>query len=410
MRSSSKWTALAAALVLVAIAAGYVLTRGDDTPAGPGRYVVDRSSVGGKCSDDRPAGRRPASAPWCSLERAVEKAPAGSLVLVRRGSYGPVSLKGKPSGTLRFKAYPGERVSLGAVDIPTGRLRIEGFRITGGVNIEAGAAHVALVRNRFVTDGAPGRSSLNIGAGARRILVAGNQIAQRASVRGSNAINFNSTNALPPITAVTIRDNGIGPVPGGGDAIQAKHTRGLVIEHNDIFGVRAPPGSGAHPDAFQSIYGATDLTIKDNFIHDIAAQGIFLQEFQGENRGFDAHDNVIARVAYPFVAFSANAAQASITHNTVDGVFRVTALDGKARVLDNIATFGLLSGGQIGREDYNLAQNFTATKGPHSIVGKPQYRDITRNDYSLAPGSPGYRAGAAGKDLGSRRPAFRLLG
>ena len=119
---------------------------------------------------------------------------------------------------------------------------------------------------------------------------------------------------------------------------------------------------------------------------------------------------MIVRVAYPFVAFSANAAQASITHNTVDGVFRVTAVDGKARVLDNIATFGLLSGGRIGREDYNLAQNFTATKGPHSIVGKPSYRDITRNDYSLAPGSPGYRAGAAGKDLGSRRPAFRLPG
>ncbi len=405
MRSSSKWTALAGVLVLAAVAAGFLLTRGGGEPSAPGRYVVDRSSVGGKCSDDRPAGRRrPASSPWCTLDRAVKAAPAGSLVLVRRGSYGAVSLQGKPKGTLHFRAYPGERAVLGGVNISAGLVRIEGFRITGGVNVDAGVRRVALVRNRFVTNGAEGRSSLNIGAGARGILVAGNQIGQGASVRGANAINFNSTNALPAIVDVTIRDNRIEAVPGGGDAIQAKNTRGLTLDHNDISGVRAPAGTGAHPDAFQSIYGAKDLTIKDNFIHDIAAQGIFLQVFQGENRGFDAHDNVIVRVAYPFVAFSANAAQASITHNTVDGVFRVTALDGKARVLDNIATFGLLSGGRIGREDYNLAQNFTATKGPHSIAGKPQYRDITRNDYSLAPGSPGYRAGPAGKDLGSRRP------
>lgn len=408
MRSSSlKWTALAAVLVLAAAAAGFLLTRGGE-PSAPGRYVVDRSSVGGKCSDDRPAGtRRPASSPWCSLDKAVKSAPAGSLVLVRRGNYGAVSLQGKPKGTLRFRAYPGERVALGAVNVGIGRVRIEGFRITGGVNVDAGATRVALVRNRLDTNGAEGRSSLNLGAGTRRILVALNQIGQGASVGGANAINFNSTNTLPPIVGVTIRDNRIGPVPGGGDAIQAKNTRGLTLEHNDISGVRAPPGTGAHPDAFQSIYGATDLTVKGNFIHDIAAQGIFLQLFQGENRGFGAHDNVIVRVAYPFVAFSANAAQAAITHNTVDGVFRVTALDGKARVLDNIATFGLLSGGRIGHEDYNLAQNFTATKGPHSIVGKPQYRDITRNDYSLAPGSPGYRAGSDGKDLGSRQPSRR---
>ncbi len=407
MRSSSKWIALAGALVVVAVAAGYVLTR-NEAPSAPGRYVVDRSSVGGKCSDDRPAGRtRPARSPWCTLGRAVEAAPAGSRVLVRRGSYGGVVLRGKPSGTLRFSAYPGERVELGAVDISVGRLRIEGFRINGGVNIQAGATRVALVRNRFVTDGPTGRSSLNIDAGGRRILVAGNQIAQRGSVGGANAINFNSTNALPAIVGVTIRDNRIGPVPGGGDAIQAKHTRGLTIEHNDISGVRAPAGTGAHPDAFQSIYGATDLTVADNFIHDITAQGIFLQLFQGENSGFDAHDNVIARVAYPFVAFSANSAKARITHNTVDGVFRVTAPDGRARVIGNIATFGLLSGGAIGREDYNLAQNFTAAKGPHSLTGKPQYRDITRNDFTLAPGSPGYRAGPDGKDFGSRRPVYR---
>ena len=151
---------------------------------------------------------------------------------------------------------------------------------------------------------------------------------QRASVRGPNAINFNSTNTRPAIVAVTIRDNRIGPVAGGGDAIQAKHTCGLVISHNEIFGVRCPAGSSSHPDVFQSIYGATGLTIKDNFIHDIAAQGIF-QRFVGINRNFKAYDNVIARVAYPWVAFSATVD--TITHNTIDGILPRGGRLGQAR-------------------------------------------------------------------------------
>ena len=186
------------------------------------------------------------------------------------------------------------------------------------------ARRIALVGNRWTTDGRSGGTNLAIEPGVRDVLVAANRISQRASVRGPNAINFNSTNTRPAIVAVTIRDNRIGPVAGGGDAIQAKHTRGLTISHNEIFGVRRPPGSAAHPDVFQSIYGATGLTIKDNFIHNIAAQGIFLQRFKGTNRNFNAHDNVIARVA-AWTAFSANARKATISHNTIDGILRAEA-------------------------------------------------------------------------------------
>jgi hypothetical protein len=239
------------------------------------------------------------------------------------------------------------------------------------------------------------------------LLIARNQIAQPVSLRGINAINFNATNQTPAIVAVTIRDNRIGPVPGGGDAIQAKNTRGLRIVGNEIFGVKRPPGTDAHPDAFQSIFGARDLTIEGNFIHDIAAQGIFLQLFQGPNRGFVARDNVIARVAYPFVAFTFSSVGARVTHNTVDGIMRIGSLTRRAQVIANVATFGMLIDAPIGREDYNLSKNFTTAKGPHSLTGAPQYRNPARNDFALAPGSPGYRAGPDGKNFGSLQPPRR---
>jgi len=175
---------------------------------------------------------------------------------------------------------------------------------------------------------------------------------------------------------------------------------------------RAPAGTGAHPDAFQSIYGATDLTIKDNFIHNIAAQGIFLQRFQGTNRNFNAHDNVIARVAAPWTAFSANARKATIGHNTIDGILR--AGGASVRVVSNVAIRGIIvePEGGVTRERYNLASRFTHKPGAGSIMGGPIFGDAGKNDFRLKRGTRGSGDGPGRRDIGSRRanwshPVFR---
>jgi hypothetical protein len=393
---------ITAALVLAAAAlAVYLVVKPGEQPSVNAKYVVDGASVGGKCSDDRPAGKgRPASSPWCTLERAAKKAPPGATVVVRRGRYGRTELTGKGPRVLRLKAYGHEKVTLAGLSVGGRDLRLQGFRVPGGINVNAGARHIALVKNRT--------TNIQIQAGVSHLLLARNRIAQTARLRTINGINFNSTNTAPAIRSVTIRDNRISPIPGGGDAIQAKHTVGLRVLNNEISWMVSPKGSGAHPDAFQSIYGATDLTIEDNYIHDIAAQGIFLQEFQGQNRGVTVKDNVIARVAYPFVAFTMSATDGVVDHNTIDGVARIGQFTRDSRFVANIATFGLLFDGSPGvQENYNLAKHFTSTRGSRSMIGMPEYRNARGNDFSLVPGSPGYRAAADGRDLGSRRTVFR---
>jgi hypothetical protein len=384
------------------------------TPGHTNRIAfVDARSRGGQCSDERSAALADSvKTPWCSLARAAGDAPAGTTVLVRGGTYPVAGIGRKRAGRVRLSPYPGERAVLRGASLSGQGIRLEGFHITGTVGLAARTRRIALVGNRWTTDGRSGGTNLAIEPGVRDVLVAANRISQRASVRGPNAINFNSTNTRPAIVAVTIRDNRIGPVAGGGDAIQAKHTRGLTISHNEIFGVRRPPGSAAHPDVFQSIYGATGLTIKDNFIHNIAAQGIFLQRFQGTNRNFNAHDNVIARVAAPWTAFSANARKATIGHNTIDGILR--AGGASVRVVSNVAIRGIIvePEGGVTRERYNLASRFTHKPGAGSIMGGPIFGDAGKNDFRLKRGTRGSGDGPGRRDIGSRRanwshPVFR---
>jgi hypothetical protein len=319
-------------------------------------------------------------------------------VLLRGGSYGPVRFTTQRSKPVRFRPYPGERVVLNTVNFDAGGARLQGFRITGAVNVASGVRGVALVGNRW---SAPG-NALNIEYGAARILIAGNRISQTRSNEAVNLINFNSTDTQPQISDVTIRGNRIGPVASGGDAIQAKHTRNLRVEDNEFSGVRLPPGSDAHPDVLQSIYGSTGLSFKRNFIHDVASQGLFVQAFRGVNTNVTATDNVVVRVAYPWTAFILDIVGSNISHNTVDGVMRIGATSRQSKVQANIATYGLLTdpGAQVAPSS-NLAQRFTGERGPGSVQGKPRFRNPRRDDYRLRRRSAGRRRAPGRRDIGS---------
>lgn len=77
---------------------------------------VDGASTGGACSDARIVARAASPAtPWCSLVTAALKAPSGSTVLVRGGSYPYTRIDGAgrtaASATITMKAYPGETPS-----------------------------------------------------------------------------------------------------------------------------------------------------------------------------------------------------------------------------------------------------------------------------------------------------------
>jgi hypothetical protein len=369
----------------------------------PQTLIVDRDSRGGGCSDERQAheaDRR--GSPWCSFERAAQAAPSGSTVFVRGGRYPVFVADGDRSRPVTFRPYRQERVTLAGATLRSGQLRLEGFDITGTVGLAEGVSRVALVGNKWATDGRSGGSALYLKAGVRYVLVERNRIAQRASVQGVNAIDFDSTNALPAIGPVTIRGNRIGPVPGGDDAIQAKHTRSLRVEDNEFFGVRLPPGSDSHPDVLQSIYGARDLVLRGNFIHDISAQAIAIDDFMGENRNVRIRDNVIARVAYPWVAMSVDGLGGRLSHNTIDATLTLGPGTRGMEVIANIAAYGLLidPAAEVS-ENFNLSRRFTRPSGRRSITGRPRYRNPTRDDFRLTRGSRGSRSAPGRRDLGA---------
>ena len=364
------------------------------------------SYVGGTgCSDERPpsAVRSPAR-PWCSPTRGAEAAPAGSTVLVRAGVYDDVTISRTPERRVRLVAYPGEQAVLRGAEVSGARIRLERFRITGTVNLVSGARQVSLVANRWITDGLSGATNLNIEAGVRGVLVERNRIAQRSSAGAANAINFSSTDTRLPIERVTIRDNRIGPMPGGGDAIQAKNTSNLLIEGNEIFGLSRPAGSASHPDAIQTLFGTVDLTVRRNFIHDIAAQGIFVQDYRGQNRRVRVLDNVIVRVPGSWTELAVGAVGARVVHNTVGGLLLIGASTRRAALIANIADVVLArEGAEVSRDEYNMARRFVPRRGRWAIRGTPRYRRPSRNDFRLRRGSPGWRKAPGDRDVGSRR-------
>jgi hypothetical protein len=368
---------------------------------------VDARSIGGPCSDRRPVSvvRRP-DTPWCSFEPAL--AAGGANVLVRGGDYGVATISGSRASPVRINAYPGEAAVLRSVVIESGLVRLRGFRIRGTVNVGGEARRVDLLKNRIVTSARGAGPNVNIQAGARSLRIEGNVLAQRGGTRGVSGINFSSTDTKPPIVRVTIRGNRIGPIRGGGDAIQAKHTRDLLIEENEIFEIARPPGgSEFHPDVFQSIYGFDGLTLRRNFIHDIAAQGVTLQTFRGVNRDFRASDNVIARVAYPWTAFGVEANGARVVHNTIGGLLLVGKNTRRTTLVGNISSSLLIQpGAGVSREERNLATRFTRRRGRGSILGGARFRNPARNDFRLRNDSRGRGRGVGGADLGSRFADF----
>ena len=115
-----------------ALTIGRPVAAGAESQPAP-ELVVDGASVGGTCNDLRRVEQVSKETPWCSLDRALAQAPAGSLVWVRAGSYPPAEVhRTTRSRTVTFKPHPGEKVLLGGLRVErSSGFRFEGFRFGG---------------------------------------------------------------------------------------------------------------------------------------------------------------------------------------------------------------------------------------------------------------------------------------
>jgi len=86
-------------------------------------------------------------------------------------------------------------------------------------------------------------------------------------------VKSHDPNDYPVLYNTTVRYNKIGNMDV--DAIQAGNYDGLTIHKNEIYGCIE---DGNHSDGFQTVWGGTNLTITENYLHDNNCQTFHIKE------------------------------------------------------------------------------------------------------------------------------------
>jgi hypothetical protein len=202
---------------------------------------------------------------------AVTSAAAGSVVCLADGSYGEVTLSAS-------KAAPG--VTLQAQN--PGQATIEGASLSG--------SHLTLAR--FVST-----RSIVIKPGAVAMTVEHNRI-----TGGGEGVDACPTERTYCSEMRIIGNQLIGPF--GEDAIHANRYHGLLIEGNEITGVRE---NGNHSDCLQTVWRGDHLSFRRNYLHDNRCQGFFVKDQTlstpeipgGPVEGIAVEDNLFLRNKEP---------------------------------------------------------------------------------------------------------------
>jgi hypothetical protein len=366
---------------------------------------VDRDSVGGGCSDERPRGEVSESSPWCSLGRAVEAAPAGSTVRVRRGAYPGLVVDGEARAqVVTLEAHPGEAPAVDGIEVKNSSgFRFEGFRITNDNRIHDGARNVQFAGNEM-RDGTMAVGDVG------GILFARNHV---------HDVPLNVDNPAgsvglwaggePGPSGITVRGNRFERLPNDALFLSA---RDLLVENNRFLNIQSPDNDVAHADVLQCM-GCTNLVYRGNYARDndsgllnsvadsenwLIENNVFLRsdswplQLDNENRDLILRNNTFwdSGVGVQLrwdPAYSVNPSGFVIANNIFDDL----SIDSRL----NIAV-----------EDHNLIARGQRRAGPNSLVRvRPRFMDVAAGDMRLAPGSPGIDAGT-----GAHAPATDLLG
>jgi parallel beta helix pectate lyase-like protein len=206
-----------------------------------------------------------------AAQSAVSSATTGSVICLANGKYGKVTLsasKAAPGVTLKAE-NPGQ-ATIESASLSGSHLTLARFVIPNGVVIQPGANSMTVEHNR-ITGGGEGIDACpteKTYCSEERII--GNQL--------------------------------IGPF--GEDAIHANRYHGLLIEGNEITGVRE---NGSHSDCLQTVWRGDHLSFRKNYLHDNRCQGFFVKDQTmstpeipgGPVEGITVEDNLFLRNREP---------------------------------------------------------------------------------------------------------------
>ncbi len=365
---------------------------------------VDVSSRGGACSDARSAAQAASPAtPWCSLATAIDKAPSGSTVLVRQGSYPFARIDGtdfrhaRNTATVTLRPFPGEAPEISALELRNlSHLRFEGLRFTGSTTlVYFGNDHISFVGNDMTR-------ALHV-RGSSDILVEGNRFHDGRDSCEVDSSDAGGVRAFGGTQRLTVRDNRFERLTG--DAIQMDGT-GVLIENNTFDHIQVAPGCGAHTDVIQSL-GADEVTIRGNVARD-SDSGILNSSADSQTHGWTIENNVIVRSSGTPLQLDNQMDDLVVTNNTFDGcgvavLFRwwsQVAVNSQGFVIANNVFgdgYSVDSRLRIALADYNLVPAGAPRRGAHDVAADPRFADPSANRYDLRAGSPAIDSGLGGR-------------
>ncbi len=369
--------------------------------AADGRVYVDKDSVGGSCSDSRSAsGASSPSTPWCSLGRAVSKAPSGTTVMIRRGSYPRLEVTNvRRNSYVTFRSYPGEQAVLDSFSTTNASyFRFQGLRINGHANlIFTGNDHIQVVGNDMTV-------STHVRP-SRNISFLRNNVHDLPGPPGPSEDGFGIwviTGDQGPIRNVVIRGNRFSNLPNDGVQTDASNVR---IEDNVFERIHSPDHDWSHADIIQSL-GSNTMRIRGNFARDNDA-GI-LTSTTHQVSDWVIENNVILRSESWPLQLDNIQNSLRIANNTfwgggptlmrwndefpvnrrgfviVNNIFSRLDLDRKLKV--SVADYNI-----IGENPFR-----DSVDGSHSRLGvSPRFLDLAKDDVRLGARSPAIDAGTS---------------
>jgi parallel beta-helix repeat protein len=386
-----------------------------------------------------------ATAPWRTIQHAVDVAPPGSTILVHEGTFKPftitrsgLTVAGSPGEAAIVGGTAGTRYVVhvdGASNVTIRDLTVRGADVAFGSGIRVdGGSRVSVVRTTL-------RNNRSFGVKIKDStdsLIIGNDI-----FKNETGVELSGSVAGATITANAIHENDrmVTRTRGGNAIVFATTTGAISVTGNRVWGNRArhAGGKGYDGGAFE-VYASSDLTISDNVVWDnnnvmetgtdgsapcdhivftrnvVYGAGTVPHQTEGMILRCASHSTVAQNTfdgldTYAFYVATRRDFAGSIvglriennivvrgrTYSLTRGIPRSVVIDHNlSRPGGTRADYGNYLAYVEGRGNTDLLGEFRAWTGydRHGLVADPRFADQRARDYHLRAGSPAIDRGA----------------
>jgi hypothetical protein len=250
-----------------------------------------------------------------AAESQAGTVPNGGVVCLAGGNYaGVLSLNASRTADVVIQPSPGATVTVGSIDFGSSASHIHVAWLTS-----SGAVTLAASGASFITLSNSTAAGVVINAGSHDVTIENDLLQGGATGVELVSENCNAVNApyncsqgnyqLPAISNINILNNKIvGPLSS--EAITVTNFNNVDIEGNEI--------SNVNTDVLRTDWGGSGLTFRENYVHDVCGQGVFIKDGRVFNAVID--DNLFVRTGNcsgsppGFQIYDVHGLQ--ITHNT----------------------------------------------------------------------------------------------